>query len=117
MPKKLLYPDFIRTEAEKIGSDGCTLVADFRKFCCEEHDLAYYYGKDPREAYRHYLNEARDCWFDPPRISREEADRLFRECIQSCSPVKGGSPLAWVRWLGVRAGGWNVWRKHRKERP
>jgi len=43
-------------------------------------------------------------------VSRGEADRLFRVALRTFGNSKVG---AWIMWLGVRAGGWFAWRKHR----
>lgn len=66
-------------------SDGCTAVPDFNfgKDCCAEHDY-------------HYTTQT---------ISRWEADKRFRKCIQK----KGYLVLPWVYWLGVRLFGGHLW--------
>jgi hypothetical protein len=100
------YYDWIKAEALKINSDGCSRVLDIHKVCCYEHDLAYFYGRDPQKAYV-------VGWGLAAKISRSDADEYFKHC----NLLMGPSALAWWRWMGVRLGGWNAWRKHRKERP
>ena len=58
--------------------DGCTAVPDFDfgADCCGEHDF-------------HYQDND---------ISRAEADKRLRQCIQK----KGYIVLPWIYWLGVR---------------
>lgn len=104
------YTEWVTAEAKAINSDGCSKVTDIHKICCYEHDLAYHYGRDPREAFQLGWEKAR-------KIDRGYADGVFRECNQTQSKLKDGSPMALWRWLGVRLGGWNAWRKHRKLRP
>lgn len=96
-----LYREWVRGEAKKIGSDGCTCVAEFHPDCCFEHDLGYYYGRDPRSAFQVGWPLA-----DP--VDRSFVDHRFRDC---------NPEILFYRWWGVRMGGWNSWRKHRKARP
>lgn len=67
--------------------DGCTAVPDFDfgSDCCGEHDT-YYQSKE---------------------ISRAEADRRLRKCMQQ----KGYLVLPWVYWIGVRIAGGFFWNK------
>lgn len=104
------YWDWVRAEAAAIKSDGCSKVSEWHRECCLEHDLGYYYGRDPREAFR-------SDWASAPKIERGEVDRRFLDCMQERSPLRDGSPRAAVRWLGVRVGAWLAWRRHRKVRP
>lgn len=115
--KKQLYWDWIRSEATKINSDGCTAVRDFYKDCCLQHDLGYWYGRCPCCAYKLYLNSVKDVWGEAPVATRKDIDETFRNCIQAKSSVRKASPMSWVRYAGVRIGGWWAWRKHRKARP
>lgn len=106
------YWEWVKEQALLIKTDGCTGVIDFRKHCCYEHDLGYFYGRDPRHAFacrNTLISPDRDveAWTLAAKISRSEADARFRQC----------NPIAKWRWIGVRLGGWNAWRKHRKERP
>ena len=115
--RKYLYWDWIKVEAKRINSDGCSKVVDFRRECCYLHDLAYYYGRDPKDAYKRYLMNDGQCWANADKINRGYADGLIKQCYHDKSPINGASPLVWTRWLGTRAGGWWAWRKHRKVRP
>lgn len=98
------YKEWVQSEAAKIKSDGCTGVPDFHKDCCFEHDLAYYYGRDPRAAF------VTKSWSLAAKISRSETDARFRECQ--------GDLMGIWRWIFMKAGGsWLAWRRHRKVRP
>jgi len=112
--RKPLFWDWVREEAQKVKSDGCTKAIDFRKDCCYLHDLAYWHAKDPWDAYRHYLNGEENYWALAKDITRAEADALIRKCYQDKSLVDGFSLLAWTRWAGTRLGGWWAWRTHRR---
>ena len=103
------YYKWITAEAQKIVSDGCTGVPDFHLHCCYEHDLAYYYGKCPRDAYR------LGSWTKGVPLKRATADKRFRECIQKQSRLGKLSPMSWWRWMGVRLGGGKIWNKHRNK--
>lgn len=69
--------------------DGCTAVPDFDfgADCCAEHDM-YYQSQE---------------------ITRKEADKRLRQCIQK----KGYVVLPWIYWAGVRCLGWYYWNKHK----
>ena len=88
----------------------------FKVECCFEHDLGYFYGRDPREAYR-LGRERLDPWVDAPPITRGEVDRRFRVCLQNRSRAGRWSPMSAWRWLGVRIGGAKAWAAHLKVRP
>ena len=117
MDRKYLYWDWIKAEALAIKSDGCTKVIDFRRECCHLHDLAYWYGRDPKDAYRLYLNDEPKYWADAGTINRGQADAMIKQCYHDKSVVNGFSPFVWTRWIGTRLGGWVAWRKYRKVRP
>jgi len=76
----------IETKAQELGSDGCTVVADFYLPCCYEHDIAYRTGCDV------YGNP----------VTRAHADSEFRRCMQSRSRLGILNPMSWWRWIGVR---------------
>jgi hypothetical protein len=62
---------------EKYGTDGCTASPDLNfRDCCEEHDYYYRSGE----------------------VSRAEADKRLRKCIQQ----RGWLVTPWLYWLGVR---------------
>jgi hypothetical protein len=113
------YADFVKSEALWIDADGCSgPAAGFRVICCLEHDLAYYYGRDPRAAYRGWRDGVSFAlvWTVAPPIDREEVDRRFRTCLQNEASLGKYSPMAWWRWAGVRIGGSRAWNKHREQR-
>ena len=87
------YWNRVRKWAAEAHSDGCTLVTQLFKDCCYEHDHAYRTGKNV---------------FGYP-VSRRDADATFRKCIQSKSKLGVFSPISWIRWAGVRIGGWFLW--------
>ena len=76
-------------------SDGCTGVLDIHRPCCWQHDYCYQTGTDPREAFKGRR----------VRISRAQADGLFRECNESEDVLGRFSALAWWRWAGLRVFG------------
>jgi hypothetical protein len=92
---------WIREEAARIKSDGCTLVSQLKQDCCFEHDLAYYYGKDPLDAF--YVG-----WPAARKITKAEADKEFAACC--------GKPISLWRYPGVTIGGWFSWIKNRSQR-
>lgn len=104
------YTDFIEREAAALRSDGCTLVSELFHWCCSEHDVAYRRKKDPRGAYFYWAKGCVNYWDLAKPISRREADRRFRECMQEKSHLGKGSPIAWLRWIGVRAFGSGAWK-------
>ena len=113
MDKKLLYWSFVRSESKRINSDGCTLVSELFHDACLQHDLAYRYGKDPRSAYAFYLADTPEYWGLARAITRGEADTQFRKNMQERSRLGRWSPIAAVRWAGVRVGAWMPWKRYR----
>lgn len=109
------YWQWVRDEAEQIGSDGCSAVMGFHVECCFEHDLAFYYARDPRDAYRAMREgvSPAKAWADADPITRAEADARFRRCHQNRSRFGRWSPMAAYRWLGVRWRGGKAWDSHR----
>ena len=95
------YWEWVEAESIKIKSDGCTKAKDWCKKCCWEHDLAFYYAKDPRHAFI-----CRD-WDLADPITFAQANSMFAKC------------LPWYlryRWLGVTLGSWGIWKRHRAKR-
>lgn len=107
------YWEWVRSEAALIDTDGCSAVSGLDVECCFEHDLGYYYAKDPRDAYRESRYTGSYTWVDADPITRGEVDRRFRVCLQNNSKFGRWSPMAIWRWLGVRVGGQAAWDKHR----
>lgn len=102
----MTYEIFIRAEARLVRADGCTGVSEWNHDCCLEHDLACFYGRDPRSAYAVYsVNASVNPWMYANTMSRRQADYAFLRCNR-CR-TKGdllGRSRAWVRFLGVRLG-------------
>lgn len=96
-PTKFTATDIDRIK-EFIQSDGCTIVVDICVEACIEHDF-YYTTK------MHFTGH---------KITRAEADALFREAIQRYSILGNGSPLSFWRWMAVRSMGWIFWNKKGK---
>jgi hypothetical protein len=88
------YWQLVRDIAEAIESDGCTGVIDFYLDCCLEHDIAYRLG----------------CNIFGEPLSRAQADASLRRCIQAKSRFGRLSPMAFLRWLGVRVFGRKSYR-------
>lgn len=88
-------------EWAKTHSDGCTGVPDIHLHCCWQHDYAYQTGMDPREAFEGRL----------VFLSRRQADAIFRHCNEEEDPLGWFSPIAWVRWVGVRLFGRKYYHK------
>lgn len=94
----------VKVRATAIDSDGCSVVNRLygrmkspSLLCCLQHDLEYH--------------DAKTVEGEP--VTRRQADQRLRRCIQEWSKLGRWSPLAFARWLGVRAGGWWPWRKYR----
>lgn len=109
-----LFWDWIESEAALVKTDGCSKVTGAYRKCCRVHDLAYYYGRDPVSAYKRYVAGEPEYWFEAAPITRAQADADFRRCIQANSGAGFFSPLALMRWLGVRVGGHGAWDAHRR---
>lgn len=108
------YWEWVRSEAALIGTDGCSAVMGFHVECCFEHDLGYYYARDPRDAYRLYRDWSAVAWQVADPITKAEVDKRFRQCHQNLSKFGRWSPMAIYRWLGVKWGGKAAWEKHRE---
>jgi len=80
------YWQRVRIRARELRSDGCTGVPNFYKDCCLEHDIAYRTGRD----------------IDGRPVTREEADKQLRDCIQARSLFGKWSPMSWWRYWAVR---------------
>ena len=96
------YIKWVEAEAARLESDGCTLVSELYQWACFEHDLAYRTKKDPRVAFQ-------VGWENAPTISRRDADDRFKSSMQLMSPLGRWSPISYIRWAGVRVGGWFRW--------
>lgn len=99
------YWKFIEDEALTRNADGCTGVSEWHQPCCFEHDLACYFGKNPRSAYAFYCADP-GCayWVLASPMTRREADYAFGICNWEWSPTKGGKIRSIIRFLGVRLG-------------
>jgi hypothetical protein len=94
------YWETVRRTATTLNSDGCTGVPDLYLDCCYQHDI-------------HYRTHRT---LDGQPITKREADRLFRECMQSHSRLGWWAPLSWVRWAAVALLGKCSWDDHDEER-
>lgn len=91
MPPPVLRDwDRIRKLATELDSDGCTMVTQAYRDCCALHDICYRTGKDPDTG-------------EP--VSFAQADALLRDCIRSKSRLGRFSPMAAIRYAGVRVFG------------
>ena len=86
MSTNAVYWDHVYAKAAQLESDGCSFVSEAFHQCCLEHDV-------------HYRTQKR---LDGTLISRRDADKRFRECMQMRSTFGKASPMAWWRWAGVR---------------
>lgn len=100
----LSYREWIEAEAKKIGTDNCTLAADWHVWCCWEHDLACHYGKDPKVAYRFYQDNSTDYWNEACYLYRRAADKRFTACNLKLSKGFLDISRSLLRYLGVRLG-------------
>lgn len=95
LPKTFPEWEAIRAKAKELNADGCTGVSELYRECCLLHDVYYRLGKD----------------LEGHTVTRAEADRALRLCIQSRSPFGKFSPISWVRWAGTRVFGGLVQKK------
>lgn len=79
--------DRIHQMAEAMDSDGCTVVSQAFKDCCFLHDILYKTRRDPDTG-------------EP--VTYAQADAIFRDCIRSKSRFGRWSPVATIRYIGVR---------------
>ncbi len=93
------FEAWLREWARVAKSDGCTGVADIHICCCFQHDHGYETGTD---AYSVFMGA-------PRIVTRAEVDRQFRKCNEKESLFGKFSPVAWIRWLGVRIAGKFLW--------
>ncbi len=107
---------WVRKEAEKIQSDGCSCVPDFYKDCCLIHDLSYYYAKSPYSAYEQYRTltppENEHCWHYAAAITQKDADGYLKACIRARSKLGKWSPMALWRYWALREFGAKAWHSH-----
>lgn len=103
MPKNALYWAWLRREAESRGFDGCTGVSELYHLCCLEHDFAYRTGLCPRA---YFVGR----YVQP---TRRATDARFRRCMQEMSPLGVASPVALIRWIGVRLLAGRAWKGKR----
>lgn len=89
------YWQQVRDEADRLGTDGCSLASAAFRDCCRRHDVEYRTG----------------CYVltDTP-ITRKDADRRFLACMQNQSIFGYWSPMAWTRYWAVRWFGGSSWK-------
>ena len=76
----------IKARATELNSDGCSGVPDWFGWTCLEHDVHY----------------GTHCFLDGRKIDKETADFILRVRVQQGSYLGLFSPVAWIRWFGVR---------------
>lgn len=89
-----MYWSDVHLFANALGADGCTGVVDYLKWTCLEHDVHYRTHK----------------MIGGEEIAKREADYIFRVRIQQGSGLGVCSPIAWIRWLGVKVFGRGAWQ-------
>lgn len=77
-----------------IATDGCSGVPDFYLNCCIIHDWFY----------------RTHCDFHGNPVTKNYADGVLKQCIQSGSLFGRFSPMAWWRWWGVKQFGKKSWQ-------
>lgn len=108
------YREWIEDEARLIHADGCTGVTNIGGWACLEHDVAYYYGRDPVQAYRLWYRGIRGYWELSPPITFEDANRAFRSSLFRESWLGHFNPMSWWRWRAMRLKATRAaWDKHR----
>lgn len=100
---------WIRVEAKRICSDGCSKVPDFYIECCWLHDLCYRLKVDPFRAYALYTQGVAGYWDLAPEIDQRTADKYLRDCIQKRSWFGKWSPMSWWRYGILRKFGSKAW--------
>ncbi len=102
--------EWIRQEARRLGTDGCTGGREVYEDACYLHDVCYRTHTLPvvvgTERLGEGIDEPRVCYV---KLDREEADWAFAEVIRRMSPAGRWSPLAAARHLVVRLMGYWAW--------
>lgn len=96
------YKAWLRAEAQLIKSDGCTHALEIKQDCCYEHDLGYFYGRDPRDAFDLAQKGHTRPWENAAPIGKIKLDIR----LGSCSKL-------WHRTLATLIAGWGIWRRKR----
>lgn len=114
----VLYQAWVESEAALIVSDGCTGVSGFRRECCLEHDLAFYYARNPRTAYMGWVDhgDRELAWEEAAPITFEEANSDFKRCHARASKLGSFwwlNPVNLWRWRGVVRFSKRAWNAHR----
>jgi hypothetical protein len=104
---------WVDQEAALIKTDGCSWALGFYRRHCKVHDVAYYHGVDPVDAFLLWRLGRHDYWGEARRITQREADEHLRRGIRSDSPLGYLDPIAATRWAVLRAVGGRAWNKHR----
>ena len=115
------YWRWIAAVAVDLRSDGCSGPATNAYLpCCYEHDVQYATGKDARHAYRLWRESAGTISFPTALalaapITREQADKDLKYCIQARSVLGRWSLFAWARYLVLAKWkrGQKAWDQHR----
>ena len=104
--------EWVRKEAARIKSDGCTKVPDFYKDCCLLHDICYHFAKDPFKAYALYEAGEVNYWHLAPSIDQAKADTYLKDCIREKAWCGRLSPMALWRYHVLRRLGKKAWNSH-----
>lgn len=112
------YWEWIESEAALVESDGCTKATGFQLACCWEHDVAFWYARDPRSAYRHWLehHDRVRAWREADDVTFEQANRDFKRCHTQRSSLGWWwwlDPRNVVRWRVVVRASRAAWDRHR----
>ena len=86
------YQAWLREKAVELGTDGCSWVTEAFHIWCLEHDIAYRTRRWPSGLYRGKSIP----------MTYKQADDLLFERIVGDSAFGMLSPIAWVRWIGLR---------------
>lgn len=75
----------VRSCCQRLKCDGCTGVPDWRRPCCDWHDLLWRTGHD----------------LEGNPVSGAQANVEFRKCLQHLSRLRWFSPMSWWRYAAV----------------
>lgn len=110
----MTFYEWVREEARLINADGCSGGTNIDGICCLIHDVAFFHGCDPVDAYRWFVAGHPEPWRKAQVTTYERANRDFRACCFRESKLGYLNPMAWWRYWGVRTKkGRAAWDSHR----